>query len=129
MKRRSAADLAAAWAAVALGCVAIFWVSSAPRAVPLGFAHGDKVLHAAVYAVLAAGWYVALRVTWPWADYRRHAWLAFVLAALYGATDEWHQAHVPGRDATLADWLADAGGAALTATLAALIKRPRTEPA
>lgn len=128
MRRRAWSDVAAAWSFAAAGCGAIFWAGSAPRDVPALFAHGDKVLHGAVYAVLASAWYAALRVTWPWHDYRRHAWAAFALAACYGATDEWHQAFVVGRAASFADWVADALGAAFTATLAACIKRPRVEP-
>jgi VanZ family protein len=111
------------------GCGLLWWASSAPRTVPLPLAHGDKLLHAAAYAVLALGWYAALRVTWPWHDYRRHAWVALALAAGYGALDEWHQSFVPGRAASLPDWVADVAGATVTATLAATIKRPRTEPA
>ena len=38
----------------------------------------------------------------PWL----HAALILV-GALYGASDEWHQSFVAGRDATLLDWVAD----------------------
>ncbi|MEX2043905.1 MAG: VanZ family protein, partial [Opitutus sp.] len=38
---------------------------------------------------------------------------AFVVAAVFGATDEWHQSFVPGRTSEWADWIADALGAAL----------------
>jgi VanZ family protein len=38
--------------------------------------------------------------------------LAWVIATAYGASDEFHQWFVPGRSAELADWLADAAGAA-----------------
>lgn len=38
---------------------------------------------------------------------------AFILLALYGLTDEYHQSFVPGRTATVVDWLVDLGGAAL----------------
>ena len=36
--------------------------------------------------------------------------LAAVISILYGASDEWHQTFVPGRFATLADWVADVLG-------------------
>ena len=38
--------------------------------------------------------------------------LAWVLCAVYGVTDEWHQHFVPGRSPTVDDWIADALGAA-----------------
>ena len=37
---------------------------------------------------------------------------AFVLVALYGLSDEYHQSFVPGRTATIWDWLVDLVGAA-----------------
>ena len=42
--------------------------------------------------------------SWRWAG-------AVLIAILYGASDEWHQTFVPGRLATLADWVADVVGA------------------
>jgi VanZ family protein len=38
---------------------------------------------------------------------------AFVVIALYGLTDEYHQSFVPGRTPTLIDWLVDLAGAAV----------------
>ena len=38
---------------------------------------------------------------------------AFVLIALYGLSDEYHQSFVPGRTPTVVDWLVDLSGAAL----------------
>lgn len=67
----------------------------------------DKIAHFASYGVLAA---LTLRATLTW-----HRWgtlVAVVVAiALFGAVDEWHQAFIPGRSTSLADWLADLSGA------------------
>lgn len=48
-----------------------------------------------------------------------------LLASLYGAVDELHQATVPGRSADVADWVADTLGAAFAVTLAVLWQRQR----
>ncbi len=73
----------------------------------------DKVLHAVEYAVLGGLIYRALR--WGTNEsWRRQAVpLAILLAALYGISDEVHQAFVPFRDSSVYDWLADAAGALL----------------
>ena len=42
---------------------------------------------------------------------RRWLWLPLVLVPLVGALDEWHQLYVPGRDASVYDWMADLAGA------------------
>ena len=49
-----------------------------------------------------------------------------VAGALYGATDEWHQSFVPGRDASVLDWLADLCGVTLgySGTLATVTPEP-----
>jgi VanZ family protein len=90
---------------------AIFVASSGPGPqLPPG-ADWDKVLHAGAYAVMSA------LVTWAMARGRLReatgrALLAGVLvAAAYGATDELHQAFVPGRQADVFDLIADATGA------------------
>lgn len=95
---------AAAWVPAVLWAAAVFWASAQPT-VPLPAVWAaDKLAHFGTYAVLGvllahgasasalpAGWAVALGV-------------------LYGASDELHQAFVPGRSAELADWAADALG-------------------
>lgn len=110
--------LAVAWAGL------LFWESSQARPFPFLpdaiFSH-DKLLHLGAYAVLAG------LVTGALASSRlgaagRAAAVAVLLASAYGATDEWHQSHVPGRDADPWDWAADtlgalAGGAAGTVIL------------
>jgi VanZ family protein len=85
----------------------------------------DKLVHVAAFAVL--GWLVA--ETWQRsagrlnAAHLRAAWLAI---ALYAPADELTQP-LFGRAASLADWLADAAGAALGLWLFAIWQRPHLE--
>lgn len=90
---------ALAWAA------AIFWLSSRstlPR--PPGFLGWDKLQHALGYSV---GGFLLARA----AGVRgRGIFVAVALGLLYGASDEVHQAFVPGRSSDVHDWYADAFG-------------------
>jgi len=43
---------------------------------------------------------------------------AMVLTSLYGISDEWHQAYVPGREVDVRDWMADTAGGCLAFPLA-----------
>jgi VanZ family protein len=94
---------------------------------PPEFLLHDKLLHGLAYAALGALLVPGLRVA---GCSPRGAFLvAVALAALYGATDEFHQSFVPGRTADVLDWAADTLGAALgasAATAATLaLRRPR----
>jgi len=115
------AALAVAWAGF------IFWESSQANPFPFLphdiFTH-DKLLHLVAYAVLAALAVAAFPRARLGAIGRVIA-IAALLAAGYGATDEWHQSYVPGRDADPWDWAADAVGAVGGAAAAALLLRRR----
>ena len=67
----------------------------------------DWLLHAAAYAVFSLTLYLAM------GPGRRQALAAAGIVAAYAALDEWHQSWVPGRSASLWDWLADVVGAGL----------------
>ena len=103
------------WGPVVLWAAMIFVLSSFSSlpAPPAGFT--DKHAHFATYGVLAALLVWGLtdrspaRMTWATAA------AAVALAALYGASDEWHQSFVPGRDASALDLAADTVGAAIAA--------------
>lgn len=113
--------LAVAWAGL------IFWESSQANPFPFlppEILAQDKLLHLGAYAVLAAlavGTLARTRL----ATLGRATAVAVLLAAGYGATDEWHQSYVPGRDADPWDWAADAVGAIAGASAMALILRRR----
>jgi VanZ family protein len=69
---------------------------------------GDKAAHAIMYGVLA------VLVAYALAGGRsaRTALVATLpLVALLAAADEWHQRFIPGRSASMDDWLADVAGA------------------
>ncbi len=106
------------WAPVALQMVVIFAASSIPDVQQLPGGTPDWLWHGTGYALLGglmlralaggrrAGVTVATVVA------------AILCAALYGASDEWHQSFVPGRSATVDDLAADMSGAALAVSLA-----------
>jgi len=79
----------------------IFFLSSQPGSEVGIPAPWDKLAHFAEYALLS---FLLFKATGS-------AKAAFVISALYGASDEVHQAFVPGREASLFDWLADLAGA------------------
>lgn len=113
--------LALAWAAF------LYWESSQARPFPFlprGILTQDKLLHFGAYAVLAALLVGALART-RLGPLARAAIVAALLASGYGASDEWHQAHVPGREASAWDWLADTLGAAAGATVMTVALRRR----
>lgn len=103
------------WTPPLLIAIAIVWLSSQAR-YPGGISLPpplDKVAHASVFGALAFFLELALRGTrHDLPMHRRHLWI-FLAVALYGASDEWHQSFVPGRDCSAGDWLADAIGAAV----------------
>ena len=84
---------------------------SSPLAWPLRIPHIDKAVHFALFAVLAWLIFMPLRRVRP--DLARPtAWLAFGLAALYGAWLEYVQTALPYRHGSLADAIANGLGAA-----------------
>jgi VanZ family protein len=99
------------WSLVAGYLVTVFVASSRSTIPAFAARYSDKVLHAAAYAVLA--------VLLIWARTRGRlgsaGWRDGVFAVLgcvvYGATDEFHQWFVPGRQADVYDLLADFVGA------------------
>lgn len=108
-----------AWLPVVLYCTAIFTLSAIPAGrMPAGQLWSfDKLIHAAVYAVLGLLVCRALARCLP--GWRRVvvALVAVAATSAYGLSDEWHQSLVPGRDASGFDLLADAIGAALAAAI------------
>ena len=112
-----------AWAPVVVWAGLIFALSATPNLVFMPDAGADFVVrklgHMAVFGILALLLWRALATTTSWR--RPWAW-GLVLAILYAATDEWHQAFVETRHPSLLDVGIDAAGA-LIGVAAVLIVR------
>jgi len=100
--------------------VGIVVTSSQPAMVPQPFSFADKVYHFFGYMLYGSTLILAMR-TMPITDPRRF-WWAVVIGLVFAATDELHQAFVPGRSADVLDWCADALGIGLAVTIAAVRK-------
>ena len=87
----------------------IFFFSSFPPAMKLpSFSCADKLAHVCEYGLLASLVYYALKRS----EANTHPILTpFLIAFLYGISDEIHQYFVPGRNADVFDALADGLGA------------------
>jgi VanZ family protein len=91
-----------AWAPAAIWAIFLFILSATPGSdLPELPGNSDKLVHGAVYAVLGALCFWGVRFTSAFGPPRAVA-LATGLAALFGITDEFHQAFTPKR--TPADW-------------------------
>ena len=96
------------WLPVVVYMAAIFYMSSLPEPpVPPG---GDKPWHLLAYLGLGVVTVRAVAGGLPASIDARVAAFATAIAIGYGATDELHQAFVPGRSAQGADLVADAIG-------------------
>lgn len=70
----------------------------------------DKLAHVLIYIPLAFLFFISLRKS---GLNKYISLISFLLAGIYGITDEFHQSFVPGRDAVAADAVADFFGAIL----------------
>lgn len=116
------------WLPVALLAVVIFVLSSFPYLPAPPGPYSDKWEHMAMYGLFST-LIVRAMAGGRWLGVRASAfWAAVVLTTLYGVSDEFHQAFVPGRMSDAADVVADAIGAAIAAGLLlawAIIRRRR----
>lgn len=96
-------------------CAVLWWASSQPGP-QLDPSWNDKLVHGLVYGLLGALWTRALWFTTR--DGPVRVYLSAVLLSVgYGVIDELHQSAVAGRDASLADGLANGAGATVGAAL------------
>jgi VanZ family protein len=85
---------------------------------PLGifYQYPDKTVHVILYALFGSLLYLTL-INSPYPSSRDHAMLfAITIGILYGMSDEFHQAFVPGKTVSILDLAADGLGVALAQT-------------
>jgi VanZ family protein len=83
---------------------------------------GRKIVHASEYALLCLLWWRALRAK---LGVRTALGVAWLIAVLYAASDEYHQSFVSGRHATWVDVAIDSMGAGLFVVLTLRASRGR----
>ena len=108
------------WLATAGYMAFIFFLSSRHLRMPAHLPEGlDKLVHALIYMPLGFLFFVSLKRS----GFNKYIFLiSFLLAGIYGITDELHQSFVPGRNASAADAFADFFGAILGAFAASRMK-------
>lgn len=114
------------WGPAVLQMMVIFAASSLPNVERLPGGVSDKFGHFVGYGILGVLMIRGVsRARWSGVNARAglYAWTA---AAAYGVSDEVHQLFVTNRSASLADWTADALGAAagVAAVVLAAVLRP-----
>ena len=111
------------WRPPLLWAGAILLLTSYPNPpIPRALAGTDKLVHFGLYAGLG---YLVARSLLQHSLPGIAALGALAIALAFGGIDEWHQQFIPGRSMDLADWRADATGAAVGILAALTIHRSR----
>lgn len=113
------------WFPVIIYAAVIFWGSSQtqPFGVEIEGACLDKILHTIEYAVLGFLLARALTGSAEKISTKDLVLVTFVMGALYGLTDEFHQHFTPGRIVSVLDLMSDAIGSFLGAVSFAALKK------
>ena len=120
-------SIARYWSPTLAYMMLIWALSSIPSAAPVVIIPmQDKVVHLVEYAVLAILYCHSIAQTMPRWKKPAVVVLSVVLAALWGAVDEWHQSFVPNRNSDVMDALADTLGAIIGCAVA--VRFPRAWP-
>ena len=95
----------------------LFFLSAQSQLPPLGpqFQNKDKIEHFVAYTIFWFCLLLPLRYGHR-LSLTKAIVLAFLITSAYGASDEFHQRYVPGRDCDVADWAADTFGGFIAAS-------------
>lgn len=92
--------------------VVIFVISSIPgsRFPEIQFNMADKVVHFIIFGILGLLLARSMVVSQNTFCRTNYVIVSIMIGIGYGLIDEWHQAYVPGRYASVSDWVADGLG-------------------
>ncbi|GBE28406.1 vanZ like family protein [bacterium BMS3Bbin03] len=79
----------------------------------IGISWSDKIAHFMEYSIFSFFMVRAFYYGSSPENRKRNLWIAILLSLLYAASDEFHQIYVPGRTASVSDWMADSVGITL----------------
>ena len=106
------------WLPVLVYITLIVTVSAQPNLQPpVRFQFADKVYHMIEYLGLGVLLARAMRASLAWRRALLAAFLAITVGVAVGASDEYFQSFVPGRESSVFDLLADTSGLALAQLL------------
>ncbi|MFA5029394.1 MAG: VanZ family protein [Patescibacteria group bacterium] len=117
MSKRNVLKIIFTWLLAIIWGGLIFYLSSVSDfSVATGTAKRSNflsgIIHVLLYIILS---FLLIRALLTSGLSRGRAFLfGFLVASLYGISDEWHQSFVPSREARVTDWLLDVAGAYLT---------------
>jgi VanZ family protein len=99
--------------------IAIFILSNQSQLpMPLdSFTYEDKLAHLIAYFILGISILTASIANFKNLKMKQIIIITLLIGFIYGCTDEIHQGYVPGRDASIFDWLMDATGIILSTFL------------
>ena len=114
------------WLPVIIYAILIFWASSLeqPLGIELKIKNIDKLIHLLEYAVFGFLLMRAVQGSDPAISRKTAILMTFAIGAFYGFTDELHQSVVPGRLATISDFIFDSVGSLLGAVIYTFRARP-----
>lgn len=107
------------WLPVIIYAILIFWISSLESPFGIEYEAGniDKLIHFLEYLIF--GFFLIRAIRGSDSKISRNAaiLITFIIGAFYGFTDELHQSVVPGRFATISDFIFDSLGALVGALM------------
>ena len=113
------------WLPVIAYAILIFWTSfiEGPFGIELKVKNIDKVIHLLEYSIFGFLLIRAIHGSAPRISGNAAILITFVIGAFYGLTDELHQSVVPGRFATISDFIFDSIGSLVGAVVYIAQKR------
>ena len=103
-------------------CIFILSDMPHPEFPDLGIVWEDKIMHISAYFVFGISIILFLLANLKNPVLRQVIVITFIVGAVYGFSDEFHQYFVPGRSAEILDWCADLTGLFVSTLLIKYIK-------